>query len=191
MTKAVIKSKTKKAVGRPSEYHEELIAEAVELIHAGHTDFEIAQHFGIDKTTLYRWKLAHPAFRSAFTQAKVIQSERVEATMLERALGYSFKSEKILQHEGQVIRVPVVEHVPPEVKAMALWLTNRSPDRWKDRQDVNVTGAIAVGSVQLNRDAALALIQVLRETGGEDTIETIEHEPAMVQAEASAGRRFG
>ena len=41
---------------------------------------------------------------------------RVERSLYQRAVGYSFNSEKILCNKnGEVTRVPIVEHVPPDV----------------------------------------------------------------------------
>ena len=41
------------------------------------------------------------------------------------------------------MRADVVEHVPPDVSAIKLLLGNRRPDKWKDKQEVQVTGAEA------------------------------------------------
>ena len=55
-----------------------------------------------------------------------------------RAVGYSYHSEKFLQYEGQMIRAPIVEHVPPDVNACRLWLMNRRPDKWRDKPEVSL-----------------------------------------------------
>jgi hypothetical protein len=39
---------------------------------------------------------------------------RIERSLYRRAVGYSFKSEKIFcNKDGEVTRVPIVEHMPP------------------------------------------------------------------------------
>ena len=48
-----------------------------------------------------------------------------------------------MQFEGQVIRAQIVEHVPPDVGAIKLWLGNRRPDKWRDKQEAALTGADA------------------------------------------------
>jgi hypothetical protein len=52
----------------------------------------------------------------------------------ERVRGYSYNSVKIMQNEGQVIVVPYVDHVPPNVGAIKMWLTNRRPNEWSEKQ---------------------------------------------------------
>jgi CheY-like chemotaxis protein len=54
-----------------------------------------------------------------------------------RAVGYSFNSEKIFcNKDGEVTRVPIVEHVPPDVTAQIFWLKNRKPTEWRDVQQM-------------------------------------------------------
>ena len=59
--------------------------------------------------------------------------DRVERSLYHRAVGYSFESEKIFHHQGEVVRVPIIEHVPPDVGAAMSWLKNRRPDKWRDK----------------------------------------------------------
>ena len=46
--------------------------------------------------------------------------------------GYTYDREEIKVIDGQVVRVPVREHVPPDYNSIRLWLCNRAPGRWKD-----------------------------------------------------------
>lgn len=50
-----------------------------------------------------------------------------------RATGYTYDSEKVF-HTGK--RMPVVEHVPPDVGAAVKWLQNRRPDQWRETKVV-------------------------------------------------------
>ena len=51
----------------------------------------------------------------------------VERSLYSRAVGYSFNSEKIFcNKDREVTRVPIVEHVPPDVTAQIFWLKNPS-----------------------------------------------------------------
>ena len=54
----------------------------------------------------------------------------------ERAVGYTYDSEKLFMHEGKIIREPVKVHVPPDPRAGEFWLRNRRPDRWKDSKQL-------------------------------------------------------
>jgi hypothetical protein len=61
----------------------------------------------------------------------------VERSLYSRAVGYSFNSEKIFcNKDGEVTRVPIVEHVPPDVTAQIFWLKNRKPTEWRDVQQM-------------------------------------------------------
>ena len=42
--------------------------------------------------------------------------------------------------DGQIIRVPIVEHIPPDVGALKMWLGNRRPNSWKDKQEIKMDG---------------------------------------------------
>jgi hypothetical protein len=99
---------------------------------------EIADFLAINVATLYRWKNDHPEFCEALKEAKTEADARVEASLYHRALGYSYDSEEVrVLKDGQIIRVPIREHVPPDTTACIFWLKNRRPERWRDRQDVD------------------------------------------------------
>ena len=68
---------------------------------------------------------------------KADADDRVERSLYSRAVGYSFNSEKIFcNKDGEVTRVPIVEHVPPDVTAQIFWLKNRKPSEWRDVQNI-------------------------------------------------------
>lgn len=173
--------KIKRAVGRPSEFHDELINEAIEFTLAGATDYELAEHLGIHLSTLYRWKHEQPKFREAVQHAKDVLDSRVEASLFSRAVGFTHKTEKVFCTDGVVTRVPTLEYVIPDTGAQLNWLKNRQPDRWRDKQDINLSGGIQVENVG-DRDLALGLIQLLRMAGNDDdeSMPAIEHEPQRV-----------
>ena len=129
--------------GRPSKFKPEFIEQARELCEQGATDIELADHFGIGTTTLYRWRNANPEFREAVCVAKDAADERVERAFYQRAVGYTFESEKVFQFQGQIVRADVREHVPPEPGAAFNWLKNRRGDKWRDKSETAVTGNIA------------------------------------------------
>ena len=71
--------------------------------------------------------------------AKEDADNRVERSLYNRAVGYTFKSEKIVTVSrganmgSDIERVPIKEHVPPDVTAQIFWLKNRRKDQWRDR----------------------------------------------------------
>ena len=44
----------------------------------------------------------------------------------------------------------VTKHVAPDVTAQIVWLKNRRPDKWRDKQDVEHSGGIGVRNVYEN-----------------------------------------
>lgn len=169
---------SKRRRGAKPVYAQQLVDDAKHMAAAGATDFEIIEELGIHRNTYYRWRHEHPEFAEAVANAKEAIDERAERSLYERAVGYTYRSEKIFQNDGSVIRAPVVEHVPPDVGALTLWLKNRQPHKWRDRKEIDLSGEVVVSDAG-SREVALALIQLLREAGNDDNaIPTIEHREA-------------
>lgn len=146
------------------EFHAEFIAEATELGLSGATDFEAAEALGISVRTLHVWKARDERFAKALSISKDIADGKIEASLYHKARGYSFHSEKIFHHEGQITRVPVIEHVPPDTTAMIFWLKNRQRERWRDVQDHKVEGEVQhTHTIEHDpRRLAIALLASLR-----------------------------
>jgi hypothetical protein len=125
--------------GRPTEFHEEYVEQAAKLCALGATDVELADFFEVDVRTIYRWKHTQPEFCQALNAGKEKADARVENSLYQKAVGYTFESEKIFQHQGEIIRAPVREHVPPDTTAAIFWLKNRSGANWKDKHEHNVS----------------------------------------------------
>lgn len=131
--------------GRPTEYKEEYVEQAAKLCALGATDDEMADFFGIHRSTLYRWKLDHPDFCDAIKSAKEIADERVERSLYQKATGYDFTEEqaikvKLEQHKEEVEVVEVRRHSPADTTAAIFWLKNRRKDEWRDKHEHQIAG---------------------------------------------------
>lgn len=127
--------------GRPTEYKAEYAEQAAKLCALGATDDEMADFFGIHRSTLYRWKLDYPEFCDAIKSAKEIADERVERSLYQKATGYDFTEEqaikiKLEQHVEKVEVVEVRKHSPADTTAAIFWLKNRRKDEWRDKQEI-------------------------------------------------------
>ena len=125
--------------GRPTKYKKDYAIQAERLSKHGLTDMEMAEFWGINVSTLYRWKAEHEEFCNSLKVGKDICDERVERSLYERALGYSHPEDKILQNAGEAVIVPTIKHYPPDTTAGIFWLKNRRPNEWREKQEVGVT----------------------------------------------------
>jgi hypothetical protein len=121
--------------GRPSSYKPEYVKMAKHAARLGATDADLARIFGVSDATIDNWKAQHPDFLGSSKEGKEEADARVVRSLFQRAIGYSYNAEKIFcDKNGKVTRVPIVEHVPPDVTAQIFWLKNRDPERWRDVQ---------------------------------------------------------
>lgn len=124
--------------GAPTHYNAKFVKIAQELCRRGGTDGEIAEALQISRFTLAAWRGKHEDFANAFRLGREAADERVIRSGYERAVGYTFDSEKIVTVDKQVERVPIKEHVPPDPGMIQYWLNNRRRGEWRNRQEIEV-----------------------------------------------------
>lgn len=127
-------------MARPSEYKAEYAEQAYKLCLLGATDKELADFFQVTEQTVNNWKRAQPEFFESITRGKMMADAQVAESLFKRALGYSHQAEKIMVVAGTVQREEYTEHYPPDTPAASLWLRNRQPEKWRDRQQTELTG---------------------------------------------------
>ena len=113
--------------------------EAAKLCEEGATDQELADYFGVDIRTLYRWKNAETEFRHALKSSKDAADDRVERSLFERATGYERNEVDIRVINNEVVQTIVRKWHPPDTTAAIFWLKNRDQKNWRDRTEL--TGA--------------------------------------------------
>jgi hypothetical protein len=71
----------------------------------------------------------HPQFGEALKLGKKEADQRVERSLYQKAVGYSYDAVKIFMPAGakKPVIVPYREHVPPSDVACIFWLKNRDP----------------------------------------------------------------
>jgi hypothetical protein len=133
--------------GRPTKYNAEEHPRAAEdLARKGATLADIAEKLGVARSTLQSWLDAHPEFSVAIRAGRAETDDNVERSLLARAVGYDYKVTKpvvLSQGTGAGSRVELITytaHAPPDVSACRLWLMNRRPSEWRDRQKLKHSG---------------------------------------------------
>ena len=126
-----------KRVGRPSDFRDEYVIQAERLCRLGATDIELADFFEVDVRTIYRWAQGREAFCQALRAGKEACDDRVERSLYNRAIGYTHDAVKIFMpaQASSPVYAPYREHVPPDVGAAKMWLSNRRGEQWRDRQE--------------------------------------------------------
>ena len=123
--------------GRPTKFRDEYIQQAEKLCRLGATDIEIADFFGIDISTLYRWKADREEFCDAIKTGKAPSDERVERSLFARANGYEHDEVDIRVIEGQIVQTTIRKYYPPDTAAAIFWLKNRRG--WRDKTETGIT----------------------------------------------------
>lgn len=153
--------------GRDSLYTPEMDDQARKLALLGMTDAEVAAFFGVAERTLNRWKLDHPAFCHALNEGKVAADANVAESLYKRATGEFVEFQKAYKNRetGAVEVVTLKQWTPGDPGAAKLWLTNRQPTKWRDKQAVelsNPDGSLAPKPL----DASKLSLDALRELMG-------------------------
>lgn len=131
------KNEDRQKTGRKPSYQEVFANQALKLALLGATDEELADFFGVDVSTINRWKKKFPQFLESLKKGKAVADSNVASKLYNRAIGYDCKATKIVTYEGKVTdQVEYVEHYPPDTTAAIFWLKNRQPGKWRDKKEV-------------------------------------------------------
>jgi transposase-like protein len=135
----------KRALGNPGGgrklKYKPVFARIAKACENGATQLEIADLLGVSASSLYRWRVEYPHFARAVRLGKEMADARVERSLYERAVGYSFEVQKAVmtRHGQEILRWR--EHLPPDVGAAMAYLKNRRPDRWRDTHRIEHTSS--------------------------------------------------
>jgi len=129
-------------MGRPTIYNAARhLSWAETLAMEGKTNAEIAGTMGIGLATLKAWRNRHPAFKAALMRGKSEPDCKVERSLYERAIGYTYSATKVVRQirkekgEDDVSTITETQqefHMPPDVTAQIFWLKNRNTTDWRD-----------------------------------------------------------
>lgn len=140
----------RKRAGRPSSYREEFAEQAYKLCLLGATDAKMADFFGVAESTLNLWKKVVPDFSESITRGKERADAEIAEALFHRGKGYSHPEVHVSNYQGQITLTPLTKHYPPDTQAASLWLRNRQPDLWRDKQDVQHSGSVTIQASPLD-----------------------------------------
>lgn len=129
----------KKTAGRPTKYRGNATDTYTrKLALLGLTNEEIAAQLDINTETLYAWVKQYPTFSNALHAGKVEADAEIASSLYEKAAGLAQTIElnEVLDSNGEVRLLKKVRKHAPDTAAAFIWLKNRNPNRWKDRQEV-------------------------------------------------------
>lgn len=141
--------------GRPAIYQDAFPETVRRLCLLGHTDTEVAAFFGVKIDTIADWDAAHPEFFQARAHARDLADADVASSLFQRAVGYEHPDTHVGLSQGAAILTPITRIVPPDVDAQRWWLKNRQPARWRDRTEVEQSGAVTLGVLAIPMKAVI------------------------------------
>lgn len=131
--------------GRDSKYRPEFNEQARKLCLLGATDAELADFFEVCERTINNWKAQFPAFLQSTRAGKVVADAEVADSLYRRATGEVAFVERVLKKGDDHQVVTLRQFIPGDVQAQRLWLLNRRPQNWRDKQDMELSGGLAIG----------------------------------------------
>ena len=123
---------------------------------ASKSDEEMIAGMGVAASTFYRWRAKHDEIENAITAGRTgalaaANNKAVEASLLERCLGgthqvakavklkeviYDAQGRRVREEERVEMALETV-YVPADTQAIKFWLTNRAPEKWKNRTELS------------------------------------------------------
>lgn len=158
------------------EYHP---AKARELAEALYMDKEIADLFGINEVTFYRWQNRYSKFRKAVQEGKQKPNKEFEAAYAGLAKPHKLRkviAEPVYDKDGKpvlgddrkpktrVVRIEEQE-VDPNERAGRFLLTNRMRGKYQDRKALDLPPADPEEDVPFDQDAEAQIAIFIRGGG--------------------------
>jgi hypothetical protein len=132
--------------GRKGKYEKWLTNEGLLRVQGwardGLTDEQIAENMQIGDRTFYEWKVRFPQIAQVLKESKDVADWQVENALHKAACGWEYdETTKEPGKDGKLVITKVVHKVvQPNPTAQIFWLKNRKRDKWRDKQETEITG---------------------------------------------------
>ena len=120
-------SEKKSKGGRPSKYLPEYEDQAFKFCLLGCDNRRLAELFDVALPTLEGWIANIPEFSLSLKKGRDWADSEIAASLYRKARGYK-------DEEGK--------YWPPDTTAQIFWLKNRQAYHWRDKQEVEHSGAV-------------------------------------------------
>lgn len=129
------------------KYNDDFPLLAEGMAREGLIDKDIAAKLGISVETFYQYVKKYPEFSEAIKRGKAPVDVRAENSLLKRVEGYEFEEthveyEAVKKGEKASAKKvkKITKQMAPDVAACIFWLKNRKPKKWRDKQNVELSG---------------------------------------------------
>lgn len=133
--------KSRRPKGRPSVRKKLNPIKLRTLAEDGKTLTEIAEDVGVSRAALCKHAAGDPVLMDAMQEGRERSDDRVVRSLYQRALGCEHDEDRLLA-DGTIVTIK--KRYPPEVMACLMWLKNRRPKEWRDKQEIEHSGEIDI-----------------------------------------------
>ena len=130
--------RNKKKNGRKTLFKRSMIKQAENLVLMGYTHEKVADFFGVNVCSIYKWKSMHDDFAKVLNFKRDENDSKVVRSLYEIATGYDYTEKKKETEQSELdggkpkVKITKTKkHIPPNVGAIKVWLYNRRPKEFK------------------------------------------------------------
>ena len=123
-------------MARPTNYRKEYAEQARKLCLLGYTDKQLADFFGVNESTITRWKVKYPEFCMSIKKGKEFADIDVVESLYKRATGFEYNEVELKTDDKTKSKRVTKKLVDPDPTSAIFWLKNRQPKLWRDKQTI-------------------------------------------------------
>ncbi len=134
-----------------AKYNRKIVDEMCNLLKSdSYTISEVCRLVGIAERTYYEWQSKNADFADAIKKAKADFAKSIlcecEKSLIKLIKGYDYEERKTVMIDDKSGKPKIKEqtvtkkHIAPSLGAIIHYQTNKDPETWKNKQNVEVTG---------------------------------------------------